>query len=62
MATRVPPHSDDDQSSRVEEGLIDEFRAVSPEERLRKNNRMVRTILQLRHGLARRDSDDGRQG
>jgi len=32
--------------------LIDAMLALSPEERLRQNDRMVRTIEELRHGFA----------
>ena len=32
--------------------LIDAMLALSPEERLRQNARMVRTIEELRHGFA----------
>jgi hypothetical protein len=34
----------------VDESLIDAMMALSPEERLRLNDRMVRTILLLRQG------------
>ena len=39
-------------SSVVGESLIDEMLARSPEERLRYNDRMLRTIELLRRGLA----------
>ena len=32
--------------------LIDAMLALSPEERLRQNDRMIRTIEELRHGFA----------
>ena len=32
--------------------LIDSMLALSPEERLRQNDRMIRTIEELRHGFA----------
>jgi len=32
--------------------LIDAMLALSPEDRLRQNDRMVRTIEELRHGFA----------
>jgi hypothetical protein len=35
----------------VDESLISATLALSPEERLRQNDRMVRTILLLRQGL-----------
>lgn len=62
MADQDPSHSDEDQESPVDESLIDAMLALSPEERLRQNDRMVRTILQLRHGLTQKAPDDGRQG
>ena len=37
-------------SALVDESLIDAMLALSPEERLRQNDRMVRTILLLRQG------------
>lgn len=60
MAKQDPFH--DDQSLLVDESLIDAMLALSPEERLRQNDRMVRTILQLQEGLAKKDADDGQQG
>jgi len=44
----------------VDESLIDEMLALSPEERLRLNDRMLRTIELLRQGLAENTADDGR--
>ncbi len=44
----------------VDESLIDEMLALSPEERLRQNDRMLRTIELLRHGLADQTGDNGR--
>jgi hypothetical protein len=38
------------ESPLVDESLIDAMMALSPEERLRQNDRMVRTILLLRQG------------
>jgi hypothetical protein len=35
----------------VDESLIDAMLALSPEERLRQNDRMVRTVLLLRQGF-----------
>ena len=62
MADQNPSHSDEDQELPVDESLIDAMLALSPEERLRQNDRMVRTILQLRQGLAQKENEDGRQG
>ena len=39
-------------ASDVDVTLIDAMLALSPEERLRQNDRMVRTIEGLRHGFA----------
>jgi hypothetical protein len=36
----------------VDESLVDLLLALSPEERLRLNDRMVLTIQELRHGFA----------
>jgi hypothetical protein len=36
----------------VDVTLIDSMLALSPEERLRQNDRMIRTIEELRHGFA----------
>ena len=44
----------------VDESLIDEMLARSPEERLRYNDRMLRTIELLRQGLAEKTGEDGR--
>jgi nitrous oxidase accessory protein NosD len=48
-------------SALVDESLIDAMLALSPEERLRQNDRMVRTILLLRQGweAARSGQDSG---
>jgi hypothetical protein len=44
----------------VDESLIDATMALSPEERLRLNDRMVRTILLLRQGWE--DAKTGQDG
>ena len=44
----------------VDESLIDATMALSPEERLRLNDRMVRTILLLRQGWE--ESKTGQDG
>jgi hypothetical protein len=49
-------------SSVVDETLIDAMLALSPEERLRHNDRMVRTILLLRQGLRAKSEGDGGPG
>jgi hypothetical protein len=40
-----------------DETLIDMLLALSPEERLRLNDRMARTIEELRHGFAAAEPD-----
>ena len=49
------------ESALADESLIDAMLALSPEERLRQNDRMVRTILLLRQGweAAKAGQDDG---
>jgi hypothetical protein len=46
--------------STVDASLIDEMLALSPEERLRHNDRMLRTIELLRQGLAKKTEENGR--
>ena len=41
----------------VDSTLIDELLALTPEERLRQNDRMLRTIQELRDGFAAARSD-----
>ena len=43
----------------VDASLIDEMLALSPEERLRHNDRMLRTIELLRQGLAEQTEENG---
>ena len=46
----------------VDESLIDATMALSPEERLRQNDRMIRTVLLLREGWAAMKAEqDGRE-
>ena len=54
--------SGDEQTpgSEVDESLIDEMLALSPEERLRHNDRMLRTIELLRQGVAEKTGENGR--
>lgn len=42
----------------VDESLLDAMLALSPEERLRQNDRMVRTLLLLRQGLPSQTAPD----
>jgi len=55
------PDSSASDSALVDESLIDAMLALSPEERLRQNDRMVRTVLLLRQGweAAKAGQDDG---
>jgi hypothetical protein len=50
------PDGDIPISGSVDESLIDVMLALSPEERLRENDRMVRTILLLQQSVAAPDS------
>ena len=53
--------SSESEPAVVDESLIDVMMALSPEERLRLNDRMVRTILLLRQGWkAANTGQDGR--
>ena len=54
--------NDSTESTSVDESLIDAMLALSPEERLRQNDRMVRTVLLLRQGFEAVKADsDGRE-
>ena len=44
----------------VDASLIDEMLALSPEERLRHNDRMLRTIELLRQGIAKTPGENAR--
>jgi hypothetical protein len=60
MSHQVARPATPDQSSRsgvVDETLLDTLLALSPEERLRLNDRMVLTIQELRHGFAAAEPD-----
>jgi nitrous oxidase accessory protein NosD len=59
----------DGDQALVDESLIDAMLGLSPEERLRLNDRMIRTVTLLRHGLTERPEGlatkgqgDGRDG
>ena len=45
-------------SSVTDETLLDALAALTPEERLRWNDRMATTIQELRHGFAAAQPDD----
>jgi hypothetical protein len=60
MATPIDsstPHPPDSLGS-CDVTLIDAMLALTPEERLRLNDRMVQTIEELRHGFAAVRADD----
>ena len=48
----------DQQLSATDETLLDVLAALTPEERLRWNDRMATTIQELRHGFAAAQPDD----
>jgi hypothetical protein len=52
---RPEPPAPSPRSGVVDETLLDMLLAMSPEERLRHNDRMVLTIQELRHGFAAAD-------
>jgi hypothetical protein len=59
-SSNAPTESAVVDGSLVDGSLIDAMWALSPEERLRQNDRMVRTILLLRQGFeAMKAAQDG---
>jgi hypothetical protein len=66
MTNPDPGRTDENESALVDksldESLIDAVLALSPDERLRQNDRMITTILQLRQGLAGQSPHDTRHG
>jgi hypothetical protein len=64
MVERREPHDGASREPTVDERpwvdvtLIDAMLQLSPEERLRQNDRMVRTVKELRDGFAARRADD----
>lgn len=59
MASRTESSDDKPQESAVDLSLIDAMLALSPEERLRHNDRMLRTIELLRQGIAEKTEVHG---
>ena len=54
-----PPDTEGQQPSGVcDVTLIDAMLSLTPEERLRLNDRMVQSIQELRHGFAAARADD----
>jgi hypothetical protein len=49
----------DEGTVEVDESLIDAMLALSPEERLRQNDRMIRTVELLRQGLCKKAEGSG---
>ncbi len=58
MKNGGPQSSDDTQAPLVDDSLIDAMLALSPEERLRQNDRTIRSVLLLRQGLPSEDARD----
>ncbi len=61
MANGRADANEQPQGGEVDDSLIDEMLAWSPEERLRHNDRMLRTIELLRQGMAeKKTGENGR--
>ena len=60
MSSSSEPGDEQTPQSAVDTSLIDEMLALSPEERLRYNDRMLRTIELLGQGLAEKTEENGR--
>jgi hypothetical protein len=54
---RPEPTNPSPRSGVVDETLLDMLLTMSPEERLRLNDRMASTIQELRHGFAAAEPD-----
>ncbi len=52
MALAAPASAPRSHATVADETLLDELAALTPEERLRWNDRMATTVLELRHGFA----------
>jgi hypothetical protein len=50
MAPATPAEDTRDRATVADETLLDALSAMTPEERLRWNDRMGTTVLELRHG------------
>jgi hypothetical protein len=53
---------DGDEGVHIDLSLIDSLLALSPEQRLRQNDRMLKTIQDLRDGFTARGTDDASLG
>ena len=60
MASHRESGNEPAQGSGVDQSLIDAMLALSPEERLRHNDRMLRTIDLLRQAAAEKTEENGR--
>jgi hypothetical protein len=60
MSSGMESGNEQSRRSAVDDSLIDEMLALSPEERLRHNDRMLRTIELLRQGVAEKTGENGR--
>jgi hypothetical protein len=57
MALTAPADAPRSRPSVADETLLDALAALTPEERLRWNDRMATTVLELRHGFAAAEPD-----
>jgi hypothetical protein len=60
MSSGTESGNEQTPQSAVDASLIDAMLALSPEERLRHNDRMLRTIELLRQGLAEKTEENVR--
>jgi hypothetical protein len=60
MSSGTESGNEQTPQSAVDASLIDAMLALSPEERLRHNDRMLRTIELLRQGLAEKTGENVR--
>jgi hypothetical protein len=60
MSSSIESGNEQTPQSAVDASLIDAMLALSPEERLRHNDRMLRTIELLRQGLAEKTAENVR--
>jgi hypothetical protein len=57
MAFATPASVSRTQTPMVDQTLLDLLAELTPEERLRWNDRMATTVLELRHGFAAAEPD-----
>jgi hypothetical protein len=57
MAATAPADPPRPRATVADETLLDALAVLTPEERLRWNDRMATTILELRHGFAAAEPD-----